>query len=166
MILERHKYRKRGDEWFAFKTWILEYDTYEYTPENVKLVSDMIRKKLSPKFLSTQFKEDNQTNPMFGHCYHSTQALYYFLKCDILESYSGKDSLGNTHWWLQDGSEIIDVTAAQYDLIPCDPPYEVGKRTKWYGWHHRPHKRSMELMKLVQPSARLYCVGPNANTLF
>lgn len=166
MILERHKYRKEGNDWVVFKTWKLDYEAYNYTPENVKLLSDRIRENLSPKFLSSRYKEDNKTNPMFGHCYHSTQALYYFLKTDILVSYSGKDSLGNTHWWLQDGSEIIDVTAAQYDLLSCDPPYEVGKPSKWYGWKHRPHKRSMSLMKLVQPSAKLYCVSPNDNVLY
>jgi len=156
----RNKYKKENGEWVVFAQWIIEFEPYPYTKENVKYLSEEIRKNLSTKFLSSKYKEDNKSNPLFGHCYHSTQALTFFLDCDTIEPYSGKDSLGNTHWWLQDGSEIIDVTAAQYDILLCDPPYEVGKPSKWYGWKHRPHKRSMELMKLVQPSASLYMTSP------
>jgi hypothetical protein len=160
MILERHRYKKINDEWIVFETHNLDYQTYEYTEENVKLVSGLIVEKLDPKYLSRIYKEENKTNPLFGHCYHSTQALYYFLNCDILTPYSGKDSLGNTHWWLQDGETIIDVTAAQYDKIDCDPPYEVGKPSKWYGWKNRPHKRTLKLMNEVQPTSRLYATSP------
>lgn len=166
MILERHRYKKVGDDWVVFETQILEYETYTYTPENVQFLCDVIREKLSPKYLSRIYKEDNKKNPLFGHCYHSTQALYFFLDCDILVPYSGKDSLGNTHWWLQDGEAIIDVTGKQYDKIDCDPPYEVGKPSKWYGWKNRPHKRSMKLMKEVQPNSRLYSISPEGGQLF
>ena len=60
------------------------------------------------------------------------------------------------HWWLQDGDEIIDITAEQYDMFDFDPPYDKGKETKWYGWKNRPHRRTQELMRLVQPTAKLY----------
>ena len=33
---------------------------------------------------------------------------------------------------------------------------DKGKKTKWYGWKNRPHRKSQNLMKLVQPSAKLY----------
>lgn len=166
MILERHKYQKTDNGWEIFKTWVLEYETYEYTVENVDMLSEKIRENLTSDLLSGKYKEDNVTNPLFGHCYHATQALYYLLDCDVLVPMSGKDELGNIHWWLQDGEAIIDVTGKQYDKIDCDPPYKVGKPSKWYGWKQRPHKRSMTLIKRVQPKARLYCVGKNHNTLF
>jgi len=160
MILERHRYKKSKNDWVIFETENLEYEPYEYSPENIRLLSQMIRDKLNVKYLSSIYKEANKTNPLFGHCYHSTQALYFFFNCDILKPFSGKDSLGNTHWWLQDDEAIIDVTAAQYDKIDCDPPYEVGKPSKWYGWKNRPHKRTMKLMLDVQPTSRLYKTDP------
>ena len=75
---------------------------------------------------------------------------------DKLVSMSGMDKLGNIHWWLQEGDTIIDVTRGQYDLMPCDPPYDNGKPTKWYGWKNRPHKRSMTLMQKIQKDSCLY----------
>jgi hypothetical protein len=151
----RNSYDKIDGEWEITSELVLHYEPYEYTPENIKILSEKIKDNLSPKFLSTKYKEENKTNPTFGHCYHTTQAMYYFLECDTLTIMSGKDTLGNVHWWLQDGDSIIDVTAEQYDLIDCDLPYKVGKVSKWYDWRNRPHKRTMDLMKLIQPEANL-----------
>lgn len=86
MILERHRYKKSKNDWVIFETQNLEYEPYEYSPENIRLLSQMIRDKLNVKYLSSIYKEANKTNPLFGHCYHSTQALYFFFNCDILNS--------------------------------------------------------------------------------
>ena len=40
-------------------------------------------------------------------------------------------------------------------MFNFDPPYEKGKKTNWYGWQNRPHKKTLELMKKVQPEASL-----------
>jgi len=160
-IVVRESFTKKNGNWVLTKKWFLEYEPYEYTEENIILLSQKIRDNLNPKFLSVKYREKNKTNPMFGHCYHSTQALYYFFLGDeipSLKSYSGIDEENNTHWWLQDNEKIIDVTSEQYNFIKCPPPYSVGKPTKWYGWRNRPHKRSMQLMKNIEElNANLYC---------
>ena len=55
MILERKTYIKQDGEWINDKSWFLEYETYEYTTENVQLVTKLIQNALEPKFLSTQY---------------------------------------------------------------------------------------------------------------
>ena len=35
-------------------------------------------------------------------------------------------------------------------MFDFDPPYDKGKETKWYGWKNRPHRKTQELMRLVQ----------------
>jgi hypothetical protein len=62
---------------------------------------------------------------------------------------SGIDYRNDTHWWLQDGETIYDVTAEQYWSVGQNPPYDKGKRTQWYGWKQRPHQRSLNLMMKV-----------------
>jgi hypothetical protein len=34
----------------------------------------------------------------------------------------------------------------QYWSVEQTPPYEKGKKSKWYGWKERPHARSMNLI--------------------
>jgi hypothetical protein len=70
--------------------------------------------QLTPDLLTKKYREENVRNPMFGHCYHSTQALFYLMDTDKLIPMSGIDYRNDTHWWLQDGETIYDVTADQY----------------------------------------------------
>jgi hypothetical protein len=53
-----------------------------------------------------------------------------------------------SHWWLEDTScnKIYDITSNQYYHVGQIPPYEKGKKKKWYGWQQRPHQRSLNLM--------------------
>jgi hypothetical protein len=157
--------KEKNGEWVLTKTWTLCYTPISF--DEVDQVSEDIRKILNPNLLSSQYKEGNKTNPLFGHCYHSTQAMYIMLDGDEKENlvpYSGMDVLGNIHWWLDHNGTIIDVTAGQYDLMECDPPYDVGKPTKWYGWRNRLHKRSMGLVQDVQ-GGKLECVDPDGNII-
>ena len=71
---------------------------------------------------------------------------------DKLIPMSGIDYRNDTHWWLQDGETIYDVTADQYYSVGQKPPYDTGKRTQWYGWKQRPHQRSLNLIMKVLDS--------------
>ena len=42
--------------------------------------------------------------------------------------------------------KIYDITSDQYYHVGQIPPYDVGKKKKWYGWKQRPHQRSLNLM--------------------
>ena len=56
----------------------LEYKEYNY-PEDLDMVIKLIKDNLETKFLPTKFRENNLGNPMFGHCYHATLAVFLFL---------------------------------------------------------------------------------------
>ena len=156
-IIEHPKYKKLSSGvYIKWAAWVLEYDQYKY-PEDLDMVSKLIVNNLELKFCPPRYRELNIGNPLFGHCYHATQALYFFFKDENLKTMSAKcQSPAEQHWWLQDGDKIIDITAGQYEAFDFDPPYGKGKETKWYGWRYRPHRKSQDLMKLVQPSANLY----------
>ena len=130
--VEHSKYVKLAPRnYVKWAAWILEYEQYKY-PDDLEMISRKIVSNLQLKFCPPRYRELNMGNPLFGHCYHEQ------------------------HWWLQDDDNIIDITAGQYDVLDFDPPYDKGKETKWYGWKNRPHRKTQDLMLLVQPSAKLY----------
>ena len=95
------------------------------------------------------YRSDLNRIKYYGHCYHSTQALYYLIDTDKLVPMSGEDYRGEKHWWLQDGNNIYDVTADQYYIKSKVPPHSKGKKSSWYGWKQRPQQISLNLMKKV-----------------
>ena len=152
--IERHRYKDKK----IFQTRTLSFDAYPYS--EIDLVIGLIQDNLTSDLLkgrkSLMHRGDIKTNKYYGHCYHSSQALHYLMDCDTLIPMSGEDYRGEKHWWLQDGDKIIDITAEQYDAFDFDPPYDKGKKSNWYGWKNRPHRKTQDLMLLVQPSAKLY----------
>ena len=62
---------------------------------------------------------------------------------------SGEDYRGEKHWWLQNDVKIYDCTADQYLDKGKIPPYNMGKKSKWYGWKQRPQQASLKLIKRV-----------------
>lgn len=145
-IIERHRYNNKE----IFETRRLIFTPFSYTEKNMSLVVGLIRRYLSSDLLKGRKKlmypDDVNTNPCYGHCYHSSQALYYLMDTDKLVPMSAEDYRGEKHWWLQDGDKIYDVTAEQYYCVGKLPPYENGKKSKWYGWKGRPQQISLDLM--------------------
>ena len=135
----------------VIQTRTLTFEPYPY--DEIELVIEKIKNNLSPDLLkkrkSLMYPSDLLTNKFYGHCYHSTQALYYLMDTDRLVPMSGKDYRGESHWWLQDENKIYDATEDQYYSKSKVPPYSQGKKTDWYGWKKRPHQSSLELMKRV-----------------
>lgn len=142
VTIERHRYKNKQ----IFQTRRLIFEPYEYTEKNMCLVMGLIKSHLTPDLLTPKYREENQSNPTYGHCYHSTQALYYLMNTDKLIPMSGIDYREDYHWWLQNENRIYDVTAEQYYSVGKLPPYDQGKKSKWYGWGQRPHQRSLNLM--------------------
>lgn len=61
-----------------------------------------IQSVLTPNDLKPKYRTINKTNPMYGHCYVATEALYHLIKnykeyCDF-KPYRGKDDNGINHW--------------------------------------------------------------------
>lgn len=142
----RHSY-KDGE---ISQTRTLRFPPFHYSEENAESLMKVIRNQLTPDLITTKYREENVKNPMYGHCYHSTQALFYLLNPHDLIPMSGTDYRGVTHWWLYDDrGAIYDTTADQYYSVGQVPPYDVGKKSLWYGWKQRPHQRSLNLIMRV-----------------
>ena len=139
--LERHRYEGKN----ITQTRRLVYEPFAF--EDINLVMSYIAGKLTPELVTKKYREENASNPMFGHCYHSSQALYYLIDTDRLEQMSAIDYHDCSHWWLRDKitNEIFDITAEQYYSVNQIPPYP-GKKKNWYGWKQRPHQRTLNLM--------------------
>ena len=140
--IERHSYK--GNH--IVGTRIVIFEPYSYS--DINLVMSLLQLKLTPDLLSRKklmYRQDTLTNKYYGHCYHSTQALYYLMDTDKLVPMSGKDYRSEVHWWLADEEKIYDATANQYLDKGQIPPYNEGKKSKWYGWKQRPHQSSLAL---------------------
>ena len=145
--IQRHRYKDKK----IFETRTLTFDPYPYSEidQVIRLIQDNLTSDLLKGRKSLMYPSDVLTNKYYGHCYHSSQALYYLIDTDKLVSMSGEDYRGEKHWWLQDGQKIYDCTAHQYTFVNQFPPYDVGKKTNWYGWKQRPQQVSLELVKRV-----------------
>ena len=145
--VERHRYKDKK----IIQTRTLIFEPYSY--DEIDTVIEKIQDNLSSDFLKGKkvlmYPDDITTNKYYGHCYHSSQALYYLIDTDRLVPMSGEDYRGEKHWWLQDEDKIYDATANQYLDKKQKPPYNEGKKSKWYGWKQRPHQITLELMKRV-----------------
>ena len=158
MIMKHSKFCKiESGKYVEWAAWVLEYEPYEYQ-KDYELVKKLIIDNLEEKFCPPEYRELNKENKYFGHCYHSTQALYYFFGNATLRIMSAPcQGPAGHHWWLMDrDNNILDITAEQYDLFEFDPPYHKGKDSNWYGWRNRPHRKTQELMHKIQPDSKLY----------
>ena len=142
-IIERHRYKDKK----IFETRRLTFEAYTFNELNMSLVMGLIQKNLTPdllKYKRLMYKGDS--NKYYGHCYHSSQALYYLMDTEKLVPMSGEDYRGEKHWWLKHGDNIYDCTAEQYYQKGKLPPYHSGKKSVWYGWQQRPQQISLNLM--------------------
>lgn len=117
------------------------------TVDMLQLVS-RLRRCLTPDLLHPKYR--TQSNPVSGHCYVASEALYYLLG----GMYSGLKPMqvhheGTSHWYLQDktSEEIIDITADQFKT---PVPYQNGKGRGFLT--KGPSKRAMRLLQAFQKS--------------
>lgn len=146
-VVKRHRYKDKE----IFQTRQLTFKPFDY--HQIGNVMEMIQNHLTPDLLGGRKKlmypNDIKTNKYYGHCYHSSQALFYLIDTDKLVAMSGEDYRKEKHWWIQDKDNVYDVTAEQYWSVGQNPPYEKGKKSKWYGWQQRPQQISLDLMVRV-----------------
>lgn len=139
---------------------IIETRTLTFEPWSIyhfDHVLNLIQQNLTLDLLNHKrllFPEDKGVNRYYGHCYHASQAMFYLIDTNELDPMSAEDYRGEKHWWLQYidpeyGEMIYDCTAEQYWSVNQNPPYQEGKKTKWYGWKGRPQQVTLELMKRV-----------------
>jgi len=116
----------------------------------IEYLSSKIKSKLSPDLLKPKYRLINSYNPMYGHCYIASEALFHLNggKASGLSIKRARDDFGISHWWLEsDDGEILDLTADQYKVFGFDPPYSKGVKTGFLT--KEPSKRAKLLMSRV-----------------
>jgi len=91
---------------------------FDYIQENIEYVMKLIQQNLTPDLLASKFRQINQTNPMYGHCKHASQALILLMNTNRLQLMKNA-----THVWVQDEDQIYDVTEDQFYLQGLTPCY-------------------------------------------
>jgi hypothetical protein len=120
----------------------------EYNKKNLKLVTDVIMKHLTPDLLPKKWVERNASNPMFGHCHTASACLQKIFGTKNLKLYRALDDEGIWHWWVVDlNDQLIDITAAQYTSVDRVPPYKEGTKASMLGFDYR--KRVLRLLDKV-----------------
>ena len=125
---------------------------FPYNYNEIDSVIEKIKSNLSGDLLKgkrLKYADDVKLYQYYGHCYHSSQALYFMMDTDKLTPMSAIDWRDEKHWWLQDGNTIYDVTEDQYYSRSKVPPHSKGKKSVWYGWKQRPQQITLDLMVRV-----------------
>lgn len=120
----------------------------EYNENNLKMVSDIIVKNLTPDLLPKKWVERNSTNPMFGHCHTSSACLQKIFGSKNIKLYRAIDDEDIWHWWAVDKEgKRIDLTADQYYSVGRTPPYDAGEKSSMLGFGYR--TRVLQLLDKV-----------------
>jgi hypothetical protein len=120
----------------------------EYNEENLKIVSDIILKHLTPDLLPKKWVETNKSNPMFGHCHTASACLQKVFGGKNIKLYRALDQWDVWHWWCVDkNGKLIDLTVDQYLSIGREPPHKDGNKASMLGFEYR--VRTLKLLDLV-----------------
>ncbi len=120
----------------------------EYNEENLKIVSDIILKNLTPDLLPKKWLELNRNNPMFGHCHTASACLQKVFGGKNIKLYRALDQWDVWHWWCVDkDGKLIDLTVDQYLSIGREPPHKDGTKASMLGFEYR--TRTLELLSRV-----------------
>ena len=110
---------------------------------------EKITSSLTPGLLKREYRSENETNPLFGHCYVATETLYHLMNSTEVKPVCGRDDDGIVHWWLEyrKSGKRIDVTVDQYHSVGKFPPYENGRGSGFLT--KKPSKRTKVVMDRV-----------------
>jgi len=110
----------------------------DYTPDNLKLVSEVIVNNLTPDLLPKKWIKRNESNPMFGHCHTASACLQKIFGTKAIKLYRALDDEGIYHWWAVDKEgQRIDLTVDQYYSTGRKPPHESGSKSGMLGFGYR-----------------------------
>tara|TARA_R100000231_G_C5281764_1_gene151814 strand:+ start:220 stop:702 length:483 start_codon:yes stop_codon:yes gene_type:complete len=146
-IVERNRYNDKGQ---VFQKRVLTFEPYSF--DQIESVIKKIQENLSGDLLKgkrLKYADDVKLYQYYGHCYHSSQALFFMMDTDKLIPMSAVDWRDEKHWWLQCEDKIYDVTEDQYYSRSKTPPHASGKKSVWYGWKQRPQQITLDLMVRV-----------------
>lgn len=120
----------------------------EYNEENLKLVSDLIKKNLTPDLLPKSWVQRNARNRDFGHCHNASGCLYKIFGPQNVRLHRALDDEGIYHWWIIDkNGKLIDLTEGQYTEEGRTAPHANGEKASLLGFEYK--KRVARLTRLV-----------------
>jgi hypothetical protein len=120
----------------------------EYNEDNLKLVSDLIVKNLTPDLLPKRWIQRNWTNKMFGHCHNASCCLRKVFGSENIKLYRALDDEDIYHWWAVDlNGKLIDLTIDQYLSKGRTPPHDKGEPASPLGFEYK--KRATRLYERV-----------------
>lgn len=120
----------------------------DFNDENLKVVSELIRKNLTSDLIAKKWRARNSCNPTFGHCHTAAGCLYKLFGPKAMHMHRGFDG-EIYHWWVVDkNGNIIDLTSEQYTSIGKVPPYEHGEKSGLLGFDYK--KRVLILLDRVK----------------
>jgi hypothetical protein len=108
---------------------------------NIRALVRALQTCLTPDLLSPAWRQ-RANGPLSGHCYVASEAAWHMLGGPS-SGWSPKVArIGDiTHWWLGNGTTVLDVTAGQFvDAVDYSKGRGCGFLTK------QPSKRASELM--------------------
>jgi hypothetical protein len=124
--------------------------------ETVDEIIPKIRAVLTPDLLRPKYRE-HVSNPMYGHCYVASEALYHLLgaRSSPFRPYHGKDDTGDVHWWLENTltGHRYDITADQYYRVGKKPPYDAGRLGSFLT--EAPSKRARIVMERINQTVTI-----------
>jgi hypothetical protein len=113
-----------------------------------------IQSVLTPDLLKGMWAKEFE-NPLAGHCYAATEALYWMLggpesdwKTYVLSHLSWPEGLdeGETHWFMRNSKgEILDPTAGQFE--GQEIAYDKGRYNSMMNYPKGGSKRAREIMR-------------------
>jgi len=107
----------------------------------------LIQNNLTDDLLKPKYRK--RKGKYAGHCYVATECFYYMYgRWYGWKPYCYRYKNGETHWWLQKDSEIIDITAEQ-----LKPGFDYSKGHKQFFVNY-PSKRCETLAKRVDAEIR------------
>lgn len=124
---------------------------------NYQTLINKIQSVLTPDLLKGIWNKQFD-NPMAGHCYAATEALFWLLggpdsdwKPYVLSHKTFPDRLaeGETHWFLKNKNtgEILDPTKEQFEDTPI--PYDNGISNGMMNYPKGGSKRAREIIKRI-----------------
>jgi hypothetical protein len=123
----------------------------EYNKTNIRLISNLILKNLTPDLLPKKYHEQNKVSKLYGHCHNASGCFYMIFRSKNVHMFRAFDAITSKklgenfyHWWIVDkNNNIIDLTASQYSQSHVKKLYKLGEKGSILGFNYKNRVRTV-----------------------